>query len=781
MNSVDPIWIILGAVFIGVPLGIALLVYLIVPACKGGAWVVGHIGKFVFGEIGDALRLIGGLLTTLVLAPLTVGNVLIGRWSGAGHYGRALQSEGKAMGAAVYRMLIGHPARLLCLTALTEGIEKRIPQVVAAAPGSDRPGRRVGQFEGYNIVGSLPGGGSGGKLYIADPTPEKMAAFSRMGAADVGQVVIKCFSLRDGSSLPQIVRENRALPAAKRLGLILEHDLTDERFYYVMKYVPGESLGLVTQRLHAASGTNGLGQGHLREAVEYVADLARTLCHYHSGGLWHKDVKPDNIIVADGQAHLVDFGLITPLRSSMTLTTHGTEYFRDPEMVRMALRGVKVHEVDGAKFDIYAAGAVLYSVIENSFPAHGGLSQISKRCPEALRWIVRRAMTDYDKRYPTAAAMLADLEAIANASDPFAVKPAMLPSFQASDAESMGMVGLPHAGHAWEAAAPPPMPVSPVMGSPIGYAAAAAAAAVVGGRPRLRVTSWWTGKYDVTGQQPAPAAMGAMRGSPAPRAGGRRVAGATAAEQLARARERAKSARARAHARMQRHQHQSFKPVNAGVGFAVLLFLTVVGGLVFLMSNSPMRRGMQVTQQLGDGTTRTIRLSTDGLHITHRETPEFDEVPEPTTNSLGLPVTIDPSIREMDFTDRGQLMVLRGEISMTQGARAAVDGQLAELRRRGFVLRGEHQMDPESGGQAEEELIAELRSELGLTMFETPDAHQAIERWLSKYEKINAVVWISRGDDGGPAVWLVGRDGVSESVMDAATKVFCDVGGVVAK
>ena len=45
------------------------------------------------------------------------------------------------------------------------------------------------------------------------------------------------------------------------------------------------------------------------------------------------------------RAHLVDFGLLSRLRSAMTLTTHGTEYFRDPEMVRMALRGVKVHEV----------------------------------------------------------------------------------------------------------------------------------------------------------------------------------------------------------------------------------------------------------------------------------------------------------------------------------------------------------------------------------------------------------------------------------------------------
>lgn len=775
MSSIDPIWIILAAVFIGLPLGIALMVYLIVPACKGGAWLIGHLGKFVFGEIGDALRLIGALLTSLVLVPLTVGNVLIGRWSGAGHYGRALQGEGKAMGAAVYRMLIGHPARLLCLTALTEGIEKRIPEVVAAAPGADRPGRRVGQFEGYNIVGSLPGGGSGGKLYIAEPTPEKLAAFSRMGVADIGQVVIKCFSLRDGSSLPQIVRENRALPAAKRLGLILEHDLTDERFYYVMKYVPGESLGLVTQRLHAESGASGLGPMQLREAVQYSADLARTLCHYHAGGLWHKDVKPDNIIVADGQAHLVDFGLITPLRSSMTLTTHGTEYFRDPEMVRMALRGVKVHEVDGAKFDIYAAGAVLYSVIENSFPAHGGLSQISKRCPEALRWVVRRAMTDYDKRYPTAAALLADLEAIAGAADPYAVKPAMLPSFQASDAAAAGFAAAgTHVGHAWEAAAPP-APAMPV-GSPIGYAAPAAAMAA--GRPRLRVTSWWTGKYDVSGHEPAP--VGAVR-SVASMRGGSRVAGATAAEQLARARERAKSARARAHARMHRHQHQSFKPVNAGVGFAVLLFLTVVGGLAFLVSNTQARRGMQVTQQLGDGTVRTIRLSTDGVQISRTEVHELPEPPEPTVNGLGLPVTIDPSIRQLDFSDHGQLMVLRDQVSLTKEARTAVDRQLDELRRHGFTLRGEHQIDPEGGDQAEEELIAELRNELGVTPFETDDARKALERWLSKYEKINAVVWIARGDDSAPVAWLVGRDGVSETVMDAAAKVFCEGGGVLAR
>ena len=186
-------------------------------------------------------------------------------------------------------------------------------------------------------VGSLKGGGSGGKLYIAEPNEIKQAAFVKRGM-DVGQVVIKVFSLHDGSSMPQIVRESRALDAARKLGLVLEHELTGDRFFYVMRYVPGESLSAVTKRMHSLSPREGLDDAQLKYAIGYADDLLSILNSYHLAGLWHKDVKPDNIIIdgkhGDAKAHLVDFGLVTPLRSAMTLTTHGTEYFRDPELVR---------------------------------------------------------------------------------------------------------------------------------------------------------------------------------------------------------------------------------------------------------------------------------------------------------------------------------------------------------------------------------------------------------------------------------------------------------------
>lgn len=429
----------IGGIILACILGAVLLgfgIYFFIALMRVLGKLIIHVFTTLGAWIGDVFRLIGAVIVSIVFVPLTVLNVAIGRWSASAHYGRAFTSECKTVGACLYRIAIGHPLRLIGLSGLTEGLEKRLPQAMADAPGSDRPSKRQGMFEGYTIVGSLQGGGSGGKLYIAEPDELKKAAFNRQGFHTVDRVVIKTFSLGDGSSLPQIVRESRALDAAKKMGLVLEHELNDERFYYVMRYVPGDSLTVVTQRMHASAEPAGLGNKGLAHAIGYATDLLEGLDVYHRGGLWHKDVKPDNLIVdreeeaalGRGRAHLVDFGLITPLRSAMTLTTHGTEYFRDPELVRQALRGVKVHQIDGARFDVYAAGAVLFSMIENSFPAHGGLSRVSKRCPEAVRWIIRRAMADYDKRYATAREMLDDLAVVTTAADPFAVKPADLPS-----------------------------------------------------------------------------------------------------------------------------------------------------------------------------------------------------------------------------------------------------------------------------------------------------------------------------------------------------------------
>jgi len=794
MGSTVIVFLLIIAGVIAIPAAIMAIVYLVVPAFKGVFWLIAHIFKFVIGEIGDLLRIIGSAITAIVFIPLTVLNVLIGRWSASAHYGRAIQAEGLAIGRSAYRMVIGHPARLLLLGQLTEGLEKRIPEVVAAAPGADRPGKRQGQFDGYAIVGSLAGGGSGGKLYIAEPSAEKIASFARQGQMQVGRVVIKSFSLADGSTLPQIVRENRALPAAKRMGLILEHELTEERFFYVTRYVPGESLGIATQRLHSAAGGGSLAAAQLRTACGYASDLLRTLTNYHEGGLWHKDVKPDNIIVAANQAHLVDFGLVTPLRSSMTLTTHGTEYFRDPEMVRMALRGVKVHEVDGAKFDLYGAGAVLYSMIENSFPAHGGLSQITRPCPEAIRWIVRRAMTDYDKRYDSAALMLDDLNTVLAAADLFEVKPFELPSMRGSDAAHHGAPGM----HGWEGMAGPagmgaaavaaaamgagpavagagaapgfgrkPGPMAAMLGQVGEYVDSAfnaagcsanpavakasataaeemrkAAGAMAGGKPRIRVTDWWSGKYEILGDKArGGAAVPVVPAAPftAPRNA------SSAAEQLVRARARAKEAQGRAHRRMATMQSKPNVGLNLGVGLAVLVFLAACGmfaaGITFFGLQQNQIAQIESAEVAG---TETLEGSNVRLAVS--------------TASLDAPIPTASADHALDVAmgvAGAQIVVLRDVVSLQVSSGPAVDLAVGRLAALGLDVVGDRTAPADAG---DDETIAELRNAVGVAPFQTAESESALRAWLREHPEVAAVVWVGRHAGGEPIAWLVAAD-----------------------
>lgn len=456
-------------------------------AGRGVGFLVGHLFEFIFGMIGDVARILGAIVASIVLAPLAILNILIGRWSAANHFADGVKREALVIGKGLYRVAVRRPLKLLFLDGMLEGVEVRAVQDVKAAPGRDRPGRGL-EFPGFEITGSLPAGGSGAKLYIARPDSQTKRRLP--GQPDA--VVIKSFALAEGSSLPQIVRESRSLEAGKRLGLVLAHELNDTQFWYAMPYHPGDHLGAVVREAHAVGAEDGLRGRTLAEVLGYEIDLVETLDRYHADGLWHKDVKPENIIVHGGAAHLVDFGLVTSLRSAMTLTTHGTEYFRDPEMVRMAMRGVKVHEVDGAKFDIYGAGAVLYFIMENTFPGHGGLSRFERPAPEALRWIVRRAMADYAQRYESAREMLDDLRCVALSADPWLVTPAQLPSMSGPKVELVDADG----------------PVDPTVTSPAPSPPPRRTVAPppVTARPRIRVTNWMTGAYAEVSERGRPPA-----------------------------------------------------------------------------------------------------------------------------------------------------------------------------------------------------------------------------------------------------------------------------------
>ena len=223
-----PIVAIIGAL-LGAVVLTGIVMFVIVPIFKGIGFLLGHFGRFIGGMFRDTFRFIGAIPAAIVFSTLSVLNVIIGRWSASAHFGANVQHEIKTMASCLYRVVIGHPLRLIGLGSMLEGIEERVPAAVAEAPGRERPSRRIGQFDGYTIVGSLPGGGSGGRLYVAEPSPAKRERIVRQMGRCPDRVVIKSFAIGDGSSLPQIVRESRARRGARQIGLIIEHEQTHHR------------------------------------------------------------------------------------------------------------------------------------------------------------------------------------------------------------------------------------------------------------------------------------------------------------------------------------------------------------------------------------------------------------------------------------------------------------------------------------------------------------------------------------------------------------------------
>jgi serine/threonine protein kinase len=176
-------------------------------------------------------------------------------------------------------------------------------------------------------------------------------------------------------------------------------------YYLVMEFVDGLSLGRRLER-----------EGRMPEldAIRLIAQVAQALHKAHKQGVYHRDVKPDNILLAsDGQAKLADLGLAKDMETDLNLTRTGrglgTPHFMAPEQFRDAKNADR-------QCDIYSLGATLYMMItgelpfrscspldawmkkmHNDFPAPKSLvPTISDR----VDWAIRRAMSSDPKMRP---------------------------------------------------------------------------------------------------------------------------------------------------------------------------------------------------------------------------------------------------------------------------------------------------------------------------------------------------------------------------------------------
>ena len=183
--------------------------------------------------------------------------------------------------------------------------------------------------------------------------------------------------------------------------------------YIVMELIDGITLKQYMEKR---------GQLSWRESLHFITQIMRALSHAHSRGIVHRDIKPQNIMVLrDGSVKVADFGIACLENSAQTLTQEalGSVHYISPEQAR--------GDRADARSDIYSSGVVLYEMLTSRLPFEGESAvsvaiqhlssiplaprEINPDIPEALELICMKAMAqDINKRYPSADAMIADLE-----------------------------------------------------------------------------------------------------------------------------------------------------------------------------------------------------------------------------------------------------------------------------------------------------------------------------------------------------------------------------------
>lgn len=160
----------------------------------------------------------------------------------------------------------------------------------------------------------------------------------------------------DPEFLARFRREARVAAGLSHPNLIGVYDYADgeERPYLVMEYVPGENLA---ERMAADAAT---------DCESLARQLLGALDHIHAAGIVHRDVKPQNVLIAaDGSAKLIDFGIALP-RDATSLTSTGnllgTARYIAPEV----MSGQPATE----RSDLYSCGVVLRDCLGAEAPAH---------------------------------------------------------------------------------------------------------------------------------------------------------------------------------------------------------------------------------------------------------------------------------------------------------------------------------------------------------------------------------------------------------------------------
>jgi serine/threonine protein kinase len=263
---------------------------------------------------------------------------------------------------------------------------------------------------------------------------------------------------------PHVASNKKLVKRLEREGHVMFHlehpniisayavDEAEGQHYVAMEYVDGDTLQQWLDRLDRFS---------VPDAVAITLACAHALEYAHKEGMVHRDIKPDNVLIArQGIVKVADLGMVKTVAEDMSLTQTGhavgTPWYMPLEQARMA------KDADG-RCDIYALGCMLYCLLTGNPPFNGPTiveviqakeigtfppaRNLNAEVPERLDLIIAKMTAKKpDNRYQNCTALIKDLESLGLAASKLnflegkaAAKPAT-PMIAKGDAETEVMV-----------------------------------------------------------------------------------------------------------------------------------------------------------------------------------------------------------------------------------------------------------------------------------------------------------------------------------------------------